>query len=221
MRARCGGRCFSLSPMGLPLCRPARFVMPSSIQCTSRHRGRGADFLGTNGTTLCYTCHNLRIRGLMRQPRVCIYGGTNLQSQAQALISAIAYKLIQRMSAVIVTGGFLRSRQEPDAVSTDFAALKGAQSYAEDHAQDLHECFEAWIPEPVLDKRSDLKPVRMSEKTGITVHVASGRTPLGRRLSMVAGVDMVVTISGKKHTEVVVEQALELGIPVLPIPNPV
>jgi hypothetical protein len=36
---------------------------------------------------------------------------------------------------------------------------------------------------------------------------------------MVAGVDMVVTISGRTHTEVVVEQALELGVPVLPIPN--
>ena len=28
----------------------------------------------------------------------------------------------------------------------------------------------------------------------------------------------MVTISGKQHTEVVVEQALELGVPVLPIP---
>jgi hypothetical protein len=36
---------------------------------------------------------------------------------------------------------------------------------------------------------------------------------------MVAGVDVVVTISGRKHTEVVVEQALDLGLPVLPIPN--
>jgi hypothetical protein len=31
-------------------------------------------------------------------------------------------------------------------------------------------------------------------------------------IAMVASVDMVVTISGKKHTEVVVEQALELGL---------
>jgi len=36
---------------------------------------------------------------------------------------------------------------------------------------------------------------------------------------MVAGVDIVVTISGEYHTEVVVEQALELGVPVLPIPD--
>ena len=54
---------------------------------------------------------------------------------------------------------------------------------------------------------------------GITVGVLRGRTPLGRRLSIIAAVDMVITISGKQHTEVVVEQGLELGLPVLPIPN--
>jgi hypothetical protein len=58
----------------------------------------------------------------------------------------------------------------------------------------------------------------MSETDHITVRVMTGRTPLGRRLTMVAGVDMVVTISGRQHTEVVVEQALELGVPLLPIP---
>jgi hypothetical protein len=36
---------------------------------------------------------------------------------------------------------------------------------------------------------------------------------------MVANVDLVLTISGRQHTEVIVEQALELGIPVLPIPD--
>lgn len=36
---------------------------------------------------------------------------------------------------------------------------------------------------------------------------------------MVAGVHMVITILGRTHTEVVVEQALEPGIPTLPIPD--
>ena len=84
---------------------------------------------------------------------------------------------------------------------------------------DLKNCYEAWIPEPALD-RSDLKGVvRMSEEDGITVRVMTGRTALGRRLAMAGGVDMVVTISGRQHTEVVVEQALELGLPVLPVPT--
>jgi len=38
---------------------------------------------------------------------------------------------------------------------------------------------------------------------------------------MIAGVDIVVTISSRRHTEVVGEQALELGVPVFPIPNAV
>ena len=59
----------------------------------------------------------------------------------------------------------------------------------------------------------------MTEALRITVSRVMGRTPLGRRLAMVRGVDVVVTIAGRQHTEVVGEQALELGIPFFPIPN--
>lgn len=156
----------------------------------------------------------------MRPVRVCIYGGTNLQGTPIPFISALAYKILDSMSAVIVCGGFRHSHKYPEAVSTDVAALRGARHYASKHKVDLKECYEAWIPEPGLDSRPDVKGVvRMSEKDGIAVRVMTGRTPLGRRLAMVAGVDVVVTISGKRHTEVVVEQALEIGVPVLPIPD--
>jgi hypothetical protein len=156
----------------------------------------------------------------MRRVRVCVYGGTDLQGTPIGFISALAHKILDSMPAVIVTGGFLHSNQRPNAVSTDSAALEGARRYAHEHGIDLKDCFEAWIPEPILDSRQDVEgAVRMTETDCITVRVMTGRTPLGRRLAMVAGVDIVVTISGKQHTEVVVEQALELGVPVLPIPD--
>jgi hypothetical protein len=156
----------------------------------------------------------------MRNVRVCIYGGTDLQGTPTGFISELTYKILDSMPAVIVTGGFLHSNEKPKAVSTDAAALAGARRYAEEHEIQLKDCYEAWIPEPSLDCRPEIRgAVRMTEKDGITVRVMTGRTPLGRRLAMVAGVDMVVTISGKQHTEVVVEQALELGLPVLPIPD--
>lgn len=124
------------------------------------------------------------------------------------------------MPAVIVSGGFRHSKKKPMAISTDVAALRGAERYAVRRGIDLKECYEAWIPEPSLDSRPDIEgAVRLSEADGISVRVMKGRTPLGRRLAMVAGVDVVVTISGRQHTEVVVEQALELGVPVLPIPD--
>jgi hypothetical protein len=156
----------------------------------------------------------------MRQMRICIYGGTDLQGTPTDFISELAYRILDSMPAVIVCGGFRHSLKKPNAISTDVAALRGAQRYAAEHGIALKECYEAWIPEPSLDSRPDVKgAVRMSEANGITVRVMAGRTPLGRRLAMVGGVDVVVTISGHQHTEVVVEQGLDLGLPVLPIPD--
>lgn len=156
----------------------------------------------------------------MKAMRVCIYGGTDLQGTPTGFVSALAYEILDSMPAVLVTGGFRHSNEKPMAVSTDVAALNGARKYADDHGIDLKDCYEAWVPEPRLDSRSDVRgAVRLSDADGITLRVMTGRTPLGRRLAMVAGVDLVVTISGKRHTEVVVEQALELGLPVFPIPD--
>jgi len=156
----------------------------------------------------------------MRPVRVCVYGGTDLKGAPPGFVSALSYEILDSMEAVIVTGGFLHSNESPGAKSTDSAALDGARLYAEKRGKNLRDCFEAWIPEPTLDLRPDVRgAVRMSEGDGVTVRVMSGRTPLGRRLAMVAGVDIVITISGRQHTEVVVEQALELGVPVLPIPD--
>lgn len=156
----------------------------------------------------------------MRRVRICIYGGTDLQGTPTRFVSALAYTILDTMRAVIVTGGFRHSARHPYAISTDSAALEGARRYADEHGVDLRDCYEAWIPEPGLDSRLDVESaVRMSEADGIAVRVMTGRTPLGRRLAMVADVDVVVTISGRRHTEVVVEQALELGVPVFPIPQ--
>ena len=154
----------------------------------------------------------------MRDIRVCIYGGRNLSGVHAELISTLAYRLLEQKTFVIVTGGLLRVNSEPGAVTTDSSALHGARLYADQHKEDLSTCFEAWVPDPTLESRVDDKgAVRMSDRDGVTVRVMTGRTPLGRRLALVEGVNAVVTISGKRHTELIVEQALDLGVPVLPI----
>lgn len=156
----------------------------------------------------------------MRPLRICVYGGTDLQGAPTDFISSLAYEILDTLPAVIVTGGFKHSNMQPLAVSTDAAALAGARRFAAQRGVDLKDCFEAWIPEPTLDSRPDVGgAVRLTESDGISVVVLKGRTPLGRRLAMVAGADLVVTIAGRRHTEVVVEQAVELGLPVLPIPD--
>src|SRR4051794_18010700 len=129
----------------------------------------------------------------MRNIRVCIYGGTDLQGSFIDFLSTLAYLLLHELPAVIVTGGFAHSNLKPTAVSTDAAVLQGARRYAKEHDIDLKECYEAWIPEPSLDRRPEINgAVRMTKSDGIAIRVMTGRTPLGRRLAMVAGVDVVI-----------------------------
>ncbi len=155
----------------------------------------------------------------MRRPRVCIYGGTALPEPAPAFVTELTRTILKSSPSVIVTGGFLHFADLPDAVSTDRAALNGARKYARAARVALSDCFEAWLPEPHLDRnREKGGVVRMSEQEhGITVRRMGQKSALGRRLSMVHDVDVVVTIGGKRHTNEVLEQALELNVPALPL----
>jgi hypothetical protein len=154
----------------------------------------------------------------MRNLRVCIYGGTDLDGMPHAFVASLAEQLVMALGAVIVTGGFLRRNDRPRAVSTDSAALEGALRAAARKSVDSRSIFEAWIPDGRLDERPDVRGVeRMGDDLGVTIRTIVGRTALGRRLSMVGGIDVLITVAGSRHTELMLEQAVELGVPALPI----
>jgi hypothetical protein len=142
--------------------------------------------------------------------RVCMYGGSKTDGTPMDFLSALAEEIVNTLPAVIVTGGYVGH----DQATAECAALAGARRAAEALSIDLSSVFEAWLPDP----RSDhTKTPRMSSDLGITIRELPGRTALGRRLSMVSGVDVLVTFTGRTNTELVLEQAIELGVPALPI----
>lgn len=153
----------------------------------------------------------------MRKRRVCIYGGTALPDVAQAFIARLAYEVLRSTPSEIVTGGFVHFKDEPHKTSTDSAALEGAREYAAEHGVPPADCFSAWLPEPGLDRREKGGIQRMREADGVNIRWMGQRSALGRRLAMVHEVDMVVTIAGKRHTNELLEQALELDRPALPM----
>ena len=142
--------------------------------------------------------------------RVCMYGGLRSDGTPMDFVSALAEKIVSTLPAVIVTGGYMGH----DQGTTDCAALVGARRSAEALSADLSSVFEAWLPGARSD--DDSGP-RMSRDLGITIRELRGRTALGRRLSMVSEVDVVVTFTGQENTALVLEQAIELGVPALPI----
>lgn len=141
----------------------------------------------------------------MTRLRIGIYGG-KLEPEYQWFVTQLA-ELLARGNWTIVTGG------NKDDAATDLAALKGVREAT--GGGSLEGKFEAWVPSMGLDKAADS---RMRAEDGVPVKTL--RTPLGRRLSMVRSVHAMVTIGGRAHTETVIEQAIELGIPVLPLPAP-
>ena len=155
-----------------------------------------------------------------RRLRTCIYGGSDKGGAPLKFVEELAFEILEATRGVIVTGGFIHSTNHRDATSTDSAALKGARRFAQ-HAEPrrpVAHWYEAVVPDPDVERGTG-RDVRMTKADKITLTVADGSTPLGRRLEMVASVDAVVTVAGSRNTEVIVEQALNLGIPVLPIPS--
>ncbi len=142
--------------------------------------------------------------------RVCMYGGLKTDGTPMDFVSALAEKIVSTLPAVIVTGGYMGH----DQGTTDCAALVGARRAAKALSADLSCVFEAWLPGARSD---DDRGPRMSRDLGITIRELPGRTALGRRLSMVSGVDVVVTFTGQANTALVLEQAIELGVPALPV----
>src|SRR4051812_42286011 len=113
----------------------------------------------------------------MKRLRICIYGGTSLQGTPPDFISELAFQILDSMPAIIITGGFLHEEGKRPGISTDLAALRGAQRYAKHEGVNLQDCFEAWVPEPGMDTHKGA--VRMSAADGITVRVMTGLTALG------------------------------------------
>lgn len=155
----------------------------------------------------------------MRPLRICIYGGTDLQDTPIDFVERLAHELLRSLPSVIVTGGFVSSEERSErVVSTDIAAWRGACRHADEAGVDRRSCYVACVPDPSLDDERGVR--RMSEREhDVTIEQLRDRTPLGRRLAMVRTCDVVVTITGGRHTEVVIEQAIECGLPTIPIPH--
>lgn len=152
----------------------------------------------------------------MRNKRVVIYGGTRLDSRVATFVSRLAYALLTANdSIVLATGGFKRSLDSPPTVtSTDVAALRGAETFASELKVPLESCLETWLPEPSKD-RIDEGVERFSAGKH---EVLPGLSAQARRLRLVQMADALVTVSGHVRTALVLEMAVAITRPALPLP---
>jgi len=143
--------------------------------------------------------------------RINIYGGTNLPPDLVQFVSSLTRHLTATRDVVLVSGGFKRSRKYSGRTSVDLAVLREAKRQIE-NADDFARRFETWLPAKRLDRPSD-EVVRFAEGQ---VHRVPG-TDQARRFHLVKAADALVTIGGEGNTRTVLELALALEKPALPI----
>lgn len=150
-----------------------------------------------------------------------IYGGTELSSEILNFVEALSYSFVQRTDFILVTGGFLSSdKVKKGAVSTDVSILNGVKKYVQEHKNvRVKDRLEVWLPDPGLDRKSE-KVIRFGQNKEIDegeVTVFARKSAQARRLGMVKGVDAVITVKGKKNTALILELALTINKPSLPL----
>ena len=148
----------------------------------------------------------------MRNKRVLVYGGTRLDKQVSTFVIEQACQLLGNESIRLMTGGFERSALTGnDEMSTDHAALEGARRFA--RGAPLDEYFETWLPDPTKDRAAEQVERFRAGKT----EEMRGLSAQARRMKLVQLADAIVTVSGHIQTSLVLELALSMARPALPL----
>jgi hypothetical protein len=151
----------------------------------------------------------------LRNKRVVIYGGAELDPPLANFVSRLAYALLKNESILLVTGGFKgKSDDRSGPVSTDVSVRDGARDFALQSGEPLESCLETCLPEPVKD-RHDVDPDRFHDGN---VQTFAGFSAQARRLKLVQIADAVLTVRGYVQTALVLEMALATTRAAVPLP---
>lgn len=113
---------------------------------------------------------------------------------------------------VLVTGGFKCFAQSPETSSGDWSFVTGARDRLRSEHIPTDRKIETLLPDP---NNEPSKTVRFREGTVITL---KGRSLQSRRFKLVGSVDTLVAIEGARGTREIIDLALALEKPVLPLP---
>jgi predicted Rossmann-fold nucleotide-binding protein len=145
---------------------------------------------------------------VLRPPRIGVFGSAPVDALHAEFCRALGRALRKHPGLVLVTGGYEGFEGQPRS-STDWHLVAG---FLEDVEDNLEARLETLLPDPEHDPEN----MRRFRRGAITI--LSGKKSQARRFAMVHHVDAFATVKGDQSTEEMIELALALGKPVLPIP---
>ncbi len=113
---------------------------------------------------------------------------------------------------MLVTGGFKGFVHDAGSPSGDWSFVKGACASLKARGDAMENHIETLLADPEKDSSNIVR-----FKEGIVTHLY-GRSLQSRRFKLVGSVDVMVAIEGAKGTREVIDLALALEKPILPLP---
>lgn len=152
------------------------------------------------------------IHPVVRTRRIGLCGGTRITTENAAFAEALGAELVMEQGMVLVTGGFKCFAYSPETPSGDWSFVAGARERLRGEHISTDRKIETLLPDP---NNEPPRTVRFSEGTVITL---KGRSLQSRRFKIVGSVDTLVAIEGARGTREIIDLALALEKPVLPLP---
>jgi predicted Rossmann-fold nucleotide-binding protein len=149
----------------------------------------------------------------IRPRRLAVCGGSRLPPKAARFWELMGRVLAHEKGLLVITGG-LRHRQgaPADTVAADWALVNGLkQGLPQDVSMEAR--VETVLPDPAPDWNTNLE--RFQEGKVITL---SKRNRESRRFCMVNSADVVLSIGGDHGTRTILDLALAIDKPALPVP---
>jgi len=136
-----------------------------------------------------------------------IYGGTNLSAALVTFTASLTRQLISHPELVLINGGYHYKEGFEKRHSADKIVMETAERVLGYPV--FNNRFETW-----LAKDNDRQDVIRFEKGKVVRLPGSTQS---RRFNLVSNIDALVTVGGEGNTRSVVELALALNKPVLPV----
>jgi hypothetical protein len=147
-----------------------------------------------------------------RPLRLFVTGGSRLSPKAALLWRELGNLLAAEDGLVLITGGLDGLKDSPDARTADRAIVDGFLEGSRQRGIAGQKRVETFLPDPKLDW-SELKRFEVGR-----VHLLTNRTAQSRRFRMVHSADVIVSIEGRTGTRSVLDVALAIERPILPLP---
>ena len=149
----------------------------------------------------------------IRPRRLAVCGGSRLSPEAARFWDFMGRALAHEKGLLVITGGLKHRHDAPaDTIAADWAFVNGFEQELPQGVP-LEARVETMLPDPARDWRMNLERFRDGKIVTLV-----NRNPASRRFCVVNSADVVLSIEGDHGTRTILDMALAIDRPVLPVP---